>query len=70
MVVRQVKPIDRGQARPPKGRLTWMALLGIALFVVLLAIVILRPVVDSNDGPEAGGTEVNVSATEAAGTPP
>jgi hypothetical protein len=36
MVVRQIKPTNERGVRPPKGQMTWMALAGLAVFVVLL----------------------------------
>ena len=65
MVAREAKPINSGTVRPPKGRLTWMALVGVALFVIMLLMVILRPVVDRRDGPETGPVQVNTPAATA-----
>ena len=59
MVERQVKPLNEGSKRPPKGRLTWMALGAVVLFFLALAFVVLRPVVDRRDGPETGTAQVN-----------
>ncbi|WP_068876934.1 MULTISPECIES: hypothetical protein [unclassified Phenylobacterium] len=59
MVARQVKPLNEGAARPQKGRMTWAALAAIVLFVLALAFVILRPIVDRRDGPEREPPQVN-----------
>jgi hypothetical protein len=40
-----------------------MALFGMALFVVVLLLVVLRPLVDRSDGPERGPPQVNAPAT-------
>ena len=65
MMAREAKPGESGDARPPKGRMTWMALAGILLFAVLMLTVILRPVVDRRDGPETGAPAVNIPTTAA-----
>lgn len=68
MVVRQVKPLNEGAQRPQKGRLTWMALAAIMLFVVALAFVILRPIVDRQDGPEREPPRANAPTAPASRT--
>jgi hypothetical protein len=53
MVVRQEKPMNAaGQA--PKGRLTWMAIAGMAVFVILLVFLFVKPGTDERSG---AGTE-------------
>lgn len=52
MVQRQVKPINEGARRPPKGRLTYAAIGGIILLIVLLLMAVFRPVLDRRDGAE------------------
>lgn len=67
MVIGQEKPSNVRGAAAPKGRMTWMALIGIAVFVVILAMLFLRPA-----DPERRGREV-VSPPGAPGesaTPP
>lgn len=68
MVVRQVKPLSEGAQHPPKGRMTWMALAAIVVFVVALAFVILRPIVDRRDGAEREPARVNAPAAPASPT--
>lgn len=67
MVTREVKPLNEGSARPPKGRLTWVGIAAIILFVVMLALVVLRPIVDRRDGPERGVPQVNLPAVPRSG---
>lgn len=58
MPVSEVTPAgsDRGRAR--KGRLTWLAILGMPVFIALLLAAALRPVIARHDGPEAGAPRV------------
>lgn len=59
MVTREVKPLNDGSARPPKGRMTWVGIAAMVLFAVMLAFLVLRPIVDRRDGPEHGVPQVN-----------
>ena len=63
MAAREAKPIGSRDVRPPNRRSRWMAVIGTALFLALLATVILRPFVIRGDGPETGPPEVNAPAT-------
>ncbi|HWT52252.1 MAG TPA: hypothetical protein VN113_08745 [Caulobacter sp.] len=47
--------------------MVWTAIAAIALFVVLLAFVILRPIVDRRDGPERGVPQVDQPAIKKTG---
>jgi len=65
----EVKPINNGTARPPRGQLTPIAIGGVILFLILLALVVIRPAVSMRDGPTGesgtkdGGTTSSPSAT-------
>jgi hypothetical protein len=61
-VANQAKPMNERGVTPPKGRLTWMAIIGVALFVILLLAVTLRPAVDRQDGVESGATAPTTSS--------
>jgi len=52
MVVRQEKPMNE-PGRAPRGRLTWVVPVGIALFVVVLAFTLFKPADRQNRGGEA-----------------
>ncbi|MGA0608165.1 hypothetical protein ACO2Q0_19410 [Phenylobacterium sp. VNQ135] len=52
MVVRQEKPMNEA-GRAPKGRLTWVALAAIALFLVVLVFTMFKPAAPDNRGGEA-----------------
>ena len=52
MVTREVKPLNEGSARRSRSRMTWIGIAAIALFFVILAFVVFRPIVDRRDGAE------------------
>ncbi len=67
MVQREVKPLNEGTSRPPKGRMTWVGIAAIVLFVIVLGLVILRPMISRHDGPEPGVPKVVGPAVPEAG---
>jgi hypothetical protein len=70
MVTHQAKPMNERGVQPPKGRLTWMAIIGVALFIVLLLAVVMRPAADQDTAAEtAPASAVTSSApTDPTGT--
>lgn len=68
MVARQVQPTNETGVRPPKGRLTWMALVGIALFVVLILAMVL-PTGQRSDTPERPAPQTSPPAATAPPSP-
>lgn len=67
MVQREVKPLNEESSRPPKGKMTWVGIAAIVLFVVVLGLVILRPIINRQDGPEPGVPRVVGPAVPQAG---
>lgn len=69
MVARRAQPINDGTSRPPRGVLTWAALAGIIVFIVLLITMIARPAMDNRDGGETAAGR-NTGAAPASQNPP
>ncbi|WP_309092804.1 hypothetical protein [Phenylobacterium sp.] len=67
MVVGQEKPSNVRGAAAPKGRMTWMALIGIAVFLVLLFMLFLRPADPERRGRETASPP---GAPSESATPP
>ncbi len=65
MPVRQVKPTNEAGTRPPKGQLTWVAIGGVILFVLMLFGAVVVPLYERHDGPETGPPVVNRAAVSA-----
>jgi hypothetical protein len=62
MVVRQEKPINEASPSPPKGRLTWIALIALIVFAIVLIAAVARPLFSMGDGPEGAGPEARIAA--------